>query len=94
MKLKLTMAASALFLLIISQVGCALNTMHPGRRLVARKCTACHDEPAPETLRGLDLMTLGQIHEGKQRLDSGQMALVQEYANAEKPGDGNDVQTD
>ncbi len=91
MTLKLSAAALVLLLLSISHVGCVLKTMHPGHRLVARKCTACHAEPDRNKLKTLNLARLRQIHEGREPLDAEQMAQVQEYANQGDPGDAGDV---
>lgn len=93
MKLNFAAALLVLSLLTAAHIGCALNSMHPGRRLVARKCTACHDEPDRNALRGLDLVRLEQIHEGKQVLDSEQLARVQAYANETDSGDVSDDQS-
>ncbi len=91
---KLTIATVALLLVASSFPGCALTPMHPGRRLVARKCTACHVEPAPEELRGLDRVKLGQIHNRDPFLSNEQMAKVQEYVREKNPADATEDLSD
>ncbi len=87
---------AALILILMSTliVGCVLKTMHPGHRLVARRCTSCHAAPDRDTLRTLDIVELRRIHEGRQALDAEQMSQVQAYAGGESPGDLGDAPSD
>lgn len=91
MKLYSRLAVLTVTLLIISQAGCSIREMHPGHRLVARKCTACHVQPDRTTLSSLDLIKLHGIHGGKVTLDDAQMAQVHAYAGKGDPVDGGDA---
>ncbi len=83
-----------LTLLTISLVGCSIRAMHPGHRLVARKCTACHIQPDRTALSSMDLIKLHGIHDGKVVLDDAQMAQVKAYASEGDPVDSSDVVSD
>ena len=94
MTLTRKLAVLTLTLLTISLVGCSIRAMHPGHRLVARKCSACHVQPDRTTLSTLELIELHEIHEGRVVLDEEQMAQVQAYANEGDPQDSPDVLSD